>query len=63
MGRALAQFFVLFAGPIGLVLLTGYVVLRWLGVSLRRSRPEPAERPELRVLEGGRRDGPREEAP
>lgn len=52
--RALAQFFVLFAGPIGLVLLTGYVVLRWLGISVRKPKPGPGEKPELRVVKGGR---------
>lgn len=52
--RALAQFFVLFAGPIGLVLLTGYVVLRWLGINLRKPKPGAGEKPELHVVKGGR---------
>ena len=56
----MAQFFVLFAGPIGLVLLTGFVVTRWLSISLSRRRPGPGERPELRVVEGGRQDDPGE---
>lgn len=55
--RAIIQFCFLFAGPIGLVLLTGFVVTRWLGISLRRGC-DPGEPPELRVLPGGRSDDP-----
>jgi len=36
----LAQFFILFAGPIGLALLATFVVLRWLIQSRRRRERE-----------------------
>jgi len=47
--QGLAQFFVLFAGPIGLALLAAFVVLRWLIQSRRRREREA---PQLAVIAG-----------
>ena len=46
-----AQFIVLFAGPIGLVLLAAFVIARWvIGSRRRRAR----EMPQLEVVSGAR---------
>jgi len=39
--QAIAQFCVLFAGPIGLVLLLGFLILRWARQSRRREPLAP----------------------
>jgi hypothetical protein len=57
--QGLAQFFVLFAGPIGLALLAAFVVLRWLIQSRRRREREA---PRLEVIEGEAKDEAREPA-
>lgn len=57
--QGLAQFFVLFAGPIGLVLLGAFVVLRWLIQSRRRREHEA---PHLEVIAGEGKDEAREPA-
>lgn len=48
--RAIFQFFVLFAGPLGLMALTGLVISRWVWQSRRRREPRT---PDLQVLPGG----------
>jgi len=53
------QFFVLFAGPIGLALLAAFVVLRWLIQSRRRREREA---PRLEVIEGEAKHEAREPA-
>jgi hypothetical protein len=52
------QFFVLFAGPIGLLALTGFVVSRWVLQSRRRERCAP----QLHVVAGGAKDDPEQPA-
>lgn len=47
--QGFAQFFVLFAGPIGLVLLAAFVIVRW-GIRSRRRREREA--PRLAVIPG-----------
>jgi hypothetical protein len=49
------QFFVLFAGPMGLLGLTALVVSRWVIQSWRKERAEPR----LRVIPGGADDASR----
>jgi len=57
--QALAQFFILFAGPIGLALLAAFVVLRWLIQSRRRREREA---PHLEVITGEAKDEAEEPA-
>lgn len=56
--RGMIQFFVLFAGPIGLIALTGFVVSRWVLQSRRRERSAP----QLHVIAGGAKDDPAQPA-
>jgi len=57
--QELAQFFILFAGPIGLALLAAFVVLRWLIQSRRRREREA---PHLAVIAGEAKDEAQEPA-
>lgn len=51
-----AQFIVLFAGPIGLLLLAAFVIVRWVAVSRRR---RVREAPQLEVVPGTGMQDPR----
>lgn len=57
--QALAQFVVLFSGPIGLALLFAVVVVLWI-VRSHRERRRERKAPHLAVIDGAERETPGE---